>query len=112
MTIIFFPPLVKTLQHWLEEQQAIDIVCIDVREQTVITDYMIICSGRSSRHVKAIAENSMEQMKKEGFRVLNESGLQTAEWVLLDFGEVIAHIMQPATRAFYHLEGLWHAPAS
>ncbi|MCX7115575.1 MAG: ribosome silencing factor [Gammaproteobacteria bacterium] len=105
-------PILTAILHLLDDNQAIDVNCMNVYKQTTITDYMIVCSGRSSRHVKSIAENTREQMKKKGFTVLGESGLQTAEWILLDFGEVIVHVMQPSARAFYHLEGLWQSQAS
>jgi ribosome-associated protein len=107
MTTVNTKPILKAILHLLAENQASDIVSIDVHDQTTITDDMVICSGRSSRHVKAIAENTMEQMKIKGFSVLGESGLQTADWVLLDFGDVVVHVMQPTVRAYYHLEGLW-----
>lgn len=97
----------NTLLHLLDENQAIDVVALDVHEQTSITDQMVICSGRSSRQVKAIAEHVMEKMKAQGFSVLGLSGLQTSEWVLVDFGFLVLHVMQPDTRAFYNLEGLW-----
>lgn len=95
------------LQEALDDIQAKDIITIDVREQTTITDYMVICSGRSSRHVKAIAEQTIEKMKSAGLPALSRSGLDSGEWALIDFGEIILHVMQPESRAFYNLEGLW-----
>lgn len=95
--------LIKTL----EDIKALDVVVIDVRQQTSITDYMVICSGRASRHVKAIAEHIMPIMKTQGYPVLHLSGLEASEWVLVDFGDFVVHIMQPDCRAFYNLEGLW-----
>ena len=103
-------PALKTLLHSLDENQAIDAVVFDVRDHTPITDHMVICGGRSSRQVKAIAEHAIEQMKAKGYLANAVSGLQTAEWVLVDFGDVILHVMQPDTRAFYNLEGLWQSP--
>ena len=91
----------------LDDIQAIDIVTIDVREQTSVTDYMIVCSGRSSRHVTAIAEQVAEQMKAAGLAALSQNGLEAGEWVLIDFGDFVLHVMQNDTRAFYNLEGLW-----
>lgn len=101
----------KALLHLLDENQATDIVTFDVRAFTAITDEMVICSGRSSRQVKAIAEHAMEKMKAQGFPAVGVSGLQTAEWVLVDFGFLVLHVMQPDTRSFYNLEGLWQLPA-
>ena len=100
-------PLLDTLLKALDDIQASDIVVIDVREQTAITDYMIICSGRSSRHVKAIAEQVMVDMKQAGLPAYNQTGLEEGEWALVDFGDFIVHAMQPTSRTFYDLEGLW-----
>lgn len=91
----------------LEEIQAFDVISLDVRKQTPVTDYMIIACGRSSRHVKAIAEQVIETMKKAGYQPLSSTGLTEGEWALVDFGDCILHVMQPNTRAFYNLEGLW-----
>lgn len=93
--------------HFLDEMQASNIVCIDVKDQTSITDEMIICSGRSSRHVTSIAEFVVEHMKHEGHAALSKTGIEHGEWALLDFGDFIVHIMQNDSRAFYNLEGLW-----
>lgn len=97
----------NTLQHILENIQAIDVTVIDVRKHTQITDYMIICSGRSSRHVRSIAEYIMEHMKVAGIPSISHTGLENGEWALVDFGNFIVHILQPSTREFYNLEGLW-----
>lgn len=99
--------LLQAILKSLEDIQATDITIIDVSQQTSITDIMVICSGRSSRHVKAIAETIMEQLKAQGMPSLHQHGLQSSDWVLVDFGDVIVHIMQPESRSFYNLEGLW-----
>ncbi|MFA5959117.1 MAG: ribosome silencing factor [Tatlockia sp.] len=99
----------KELQHALEENQAIDVVVIDVRAQTSVTDYMIVCSGRSSRQVKAIAQLVMEHMKKIGLPSLGQHGLDSGDWALIDFGDFVLHVMQPEARAFYNIEGLWQS---
>jgi ribosome-associated protein len=101
----------KKLQHSLDDIQAIDVVVINVREHTSVTDYMIICSGRSSRHVKAIAETVVDEMKDAGLRALSLTGLEGGDWVLIDFGDYVLHIMQPDSRNFYNLEGLWQEPS-
>jgi ribosome-associated protein len=104
-------PMLKKLLNALDEAQATDIHAMDVRDQTTVTDFMIVCSGRSSRHVKAIAENTVELMKTLGIPALSMTGLETGDWVLIDFADFIVHVMQPESRAFYHLEGLWeHKP--
>jgi len=100
-------PLLKTLLKSLDDTQANDITTIDVSNQTTVTDFMIVCSGRSSRHVKAIAQQIMEQMKAVGLPALSYHGLTSGEWALIDFGDFVVHVMQPESRAFYNLEGLW-----
>lgn len=104
----FLPILLKSL----DDAHAIDTSVIDVSQQTSITDYMIICTGRSSRHVKAIATQIMEQMKAQGIPALHDSGLENAEWALIDFGDFIVHAMLADTRLFYNLEGLWQDNAN
>jgi ribosome-associated protein len=103
--------LLTKLQEALEDIQAIDLMVIDVRDQTSLTDYMIICSGRSSRHVKAIAETVAEKMKAAGLKALSLNGLESGDWALIDFGDFVLHVMQPDSRAFYNLEGLWQHSA-
>jgi ribosome-associated protein len=97
----------NTLQRILEDIQAIDIRIIDVRQHTTITDYMIVCSGRSSRHVRSIAEYAMEHMKAAGIPPISYTGLENGEWALVDFGNFIVHVFQPNMREMYNLEGLW-----
>lgn len=91
----------------LEDVKAQDIVSINVREKTSVTDFMVIASGTSSRHVKSIADNVLEKVKEQGQRPLGSEGLDSGEWALLDLGDVVVHVMQVATRQFYDLERLW-----
>ena len=100
-------PLLKKLLKTLDDAHAIDVTVIDVSEHTTVTDFMVICSGRSSRHVKAIASQVMEHMKTAGLPALSNNGLENGDWALVDFGDFVIHIMQPDSRAFYNLEGLW-----
>lgn len=100
-------PMLQKLLHSLEDIQAVDITVIDVRQQTSITDYMIIASGRASRHVKAIAQKVMDDMKSAGLPALSSTGMELGDWALVDFGDFILHVMQPESRQFYNLEGLW-----
>lgn len=99
--------MLKTLLKSLDDLQAIDVTVIDVRGQTTVTDYMVVCSGRASRHVKAIADSATEQMKHAGVPPLSQNGLESGDWALVDFGDFVLHIMQPDSRAFYNIEGLW-----
>lgn len=98
---------VQSILFYLDEMQAINVTRLDVKEQTSITDEMIVCSGRSSRHVKSIGTFVLEKMKHNGHPTLSTNGLNQGEWVLLDFGDVILHVMQADIRAFYNLEELW-----
>lgn len=91
----------------IEDMKGTDITVLDVRGQTSVTDFMVIASGTSNRHVKSIADNVLDHCKKNGVRPLGIEGQDKSEWVLVDLGDVIAHLMLPATRHFYDLERLW-----
>ena len=99
--------LTEVLIEQLDEHKAVDITTIDVTDKTSIADSLIICTGRSSRHVKAIASNLIAHFKQIKFPPISQTGLETNEWALLDFGDVIVHIMVADVRGFYNLEGLW-----
>lgn len=99
----------QTLLSLLDDMQAQDIKIINVKDISTITDEMIICTGRSSRHVTAIAEDVLEKMKAHGYPALHNTGLSSGEWALIDFGDIILHIMQPDIRSHYDLESLWSA---
>ena len=99
--------LLSLIESELEELQAFETLVLDVKELTTITDTMIITSGRSTRHVKAVAKKLIEKLKAEGARPLSSNGVDQGEWALIDCGEVLIHIMLPQVRAFYHLENLW-----
>lgn len=91
----------------LNDLKGVDITTFDVRGLTSIADTIIICTGRSSRHVKSLAENIIKLAKERHASYIKSEGEKEGEWVLVDLGDVVVHIMQPATRAFYHLEDLW-----
>ena len=99
--------LAQRITDTMEDLKAEDVQTFDVRALTTMTEFMIIASGRSDRQVKAIAEKVIEMAKSIQIRPLGVEGQQQAEWILIDFGDVIAHIMRPATRAYYQLEKLW-----
>lgn len=95
----------------LEDIKAKDITVLDVRHLTALFDTMIIANGDSSRQVKALADNVREKIKEAGGEVLGVEGEQAAEWMLVDAGSVVVHVMHPATRAHYNLEELWGTAA-
>lgn len=96
----------------LDDGKAEDIKAFDVSTLTSIADFMVVATGRSSRQVKALAERVADAARKKKVKPLGMEGEQTSEWVLVDLGDVIVHVMQPETRAFYQLEKLWDsAPA-
>jgi len=98
----------------LENLKALDLVTLDVRERCNFTDYMVFASGTSDRHLKAMADEAVRELKKHGMRPMNVEGDDTpqTEWVLVDFIDVIVHLMMPQTRTLYQLEKLWSAPAA
>ena len=98
-------------QDALDDLKALEPVTLDVRELSSVTDYLLVASGTSSRHVKSLAENVLMKAKASGVRPLGVEGERIGEWVLVDFGDVVVHVMQPATRSFYDLERLWSVQA-
>ena len=90
-----------------DEKKAEDILVMDMQDVTVITDYFVICTGRSGIQVQAITDNIEEKMEEAGIRVNHREGYREAKWVLLDYGSVIVHVFQDEDRAFYDLERLW-----
>lgn len=102
--------LLPLVMDALEELRARNITTLDVRELTSVADTMVVASGTSNRHVKALADNLVETAKKHGHRPLGVEGQQSADWVLVDLGDVLVHVMSPATREFYDLERLWSMP--
>ena len=91
----------------LEDIKAQDLVRLDVREMTTVTDYMVVASGTSNRHIQALVENVAEQAKAAGHRPIGVEGEDGGEWVLLDLDDVLVHVMLPKVREFYNLEKLW-----
>jgi ribosome-associated protein len=99
--------LTKLAVAAIEDLKGQDVKVLDVRALTAITDSMVICTGTSSRHVKSIAENVVTAFKEKGLRPRGIEGLDQGEWVLVDLGGVLVHVMQTQARAFYQLEKLW-----
>lgn len=96
----------------LEDMKAVDIQVIDVRNKTSITDFFVIASGTSDRHVKSCAETVAFQAKQAGESVLGQEGLSEGEWALIDLNGVVVHVMQARVRDFYQLERLWKVDVS
>jgi ribosome-associated protein len=92
----------------IQERKVVDLVILDVRKQTTIADVFIICSGKSSRQVVAIADNVQSELKDHGIKPLHVEGKTEGQWVLMDYGHVLIHIFFESARAFFDLEGLWH----
>jgi len=99
--------LKKVALEALQTLKAVDVVDINVRDMTSVTDYMLIASGTSSRHVKSIADAVIVACKKSGATPLGVEGEREGEWVLVDLGDVVIHVMRPAVREFYGLEKIW-----
>jgi ribosome-associated protein len=101
----------QVVAHALDDLKALETTFLDVRHLTTVTDAMAIASGRSDRHVRAIANAVIEQSKKAGFRPIGVEGSNAGEWVLVDLGDLVVHVMLPRVREFYNLEKLWDIAA-
>ncbi len=91
----------------LEDIKATDIAVLDTNKLSSLFERMVIASGNSNRQTRALADNVVVKLKERGEEILGREGEETGEWILIDLGEVIVHIMQPAVRAYYNLEELW-----
>ncbi len=98
---------VRLMAAAADSVRANDIVALDLRELTIVTDFFLICTGKSSIQIRAIADRIEERLREQGVRKLRIEGYQEATWILLDYGDVVAHIMAEEQRAFYNLEGFW-----
>jgi ribosome-associated protein len=101
--------LLKDIVHWLDEAKAEEVVTIDLAGKSSIGDFMVIASGRSDRHVGAIAEQIQRKLKEKGLGRVRIEGLEACDWVLLDTGDIIVHVFRPEVRDFYNLEKMWSA---
>jgi len=89
------------------DKKAVDLTVLDVQGVSSVTDYFLVCSGRSAPHVKTIADAIREELKADGVRPLHTEGQPESGWVLLDYGDVLMHVFLEDTRAYYALERLW-----
>ncbi len=103
--------LKKLVLKTLKDHKGINIVTLDVRKLTSVTDYMIICSGTSNRHVKTLADYVVTNAKAQHFRPFGVEGDKENEWILVDLIDVVVHIMLVPVRTFYNLEKLWDVKA-
>ena len=100
----------KLVLESLEDSKAENVTSIDIAGKSALGDYMVVVSGRSNRHVTAIAEHLIDDLKAEGFGSPRIEGLETGDWVLIDAGDIIVHVFRPEIREFYSLEKMWAAP--
>ncbi len=100
-------PLLALVLEQLDEDQAQDVVTIDLEGKTSIADYMVIGSGRSTRQVASMAQKLAEKIKQAGFGPVKLEGLTAADWVLVDAGDIVIHLFRPEVRSFYNLERMW-----
>jgi ribosome-associated protein len=107
-----WPPLVQAVLKQLDEAKAEQIVAVDLTGKSSVADTMVVASGRSNRHVNAIADQVVDALEKQGQKNLRIEGIPQCDWVLVDAGDVIVHVFRPEVRSFYNLEKLWstHVP--
>jgi ribosome-associated protein len=93
--------------RWLDDAKAENVVLIDLKGKSSIGDYMLVATGRSDRHVGAIAEQIQRKLKEQGYGRVRVEGLEACDWVLIDAGDIIVHVFRPEVREFYNLEKMW-----
>jgi ribosome-associated protein len=101
--------LLGQIATWLDDAKAENVVTIDIRGKSSIGDYMVIASGRSDRHVGAIAEQLQRKLKEGGRARVRIEGQPQCDWVLIDIGDIVVHVFRPEVREFYNLEKMWSA---
>lgn len=97
----------QTVVTSLEDDKAEDIVAIDIRGRSSFADVLVVASGRSARHVGALADHVMRKLKDAGVKEVKVEGLPQADWVLVDAGDVVVHLFRPEVRSFYNIEKIW-----
>ena len=101
--------VLKLVLNSLEDSKSEEIVTIDISDKSSLGDYMVVASGRSHRHVSAVSDHLIRNLKNAGFGTAKVEGLPSCDWVLVDIGDVIVHIFRPEVRDFYNLEKMWQA---
>ncbi|MFM9889114.1 MAG: ribosome silencing factor [Rickettsiales bacterium] len=104
-------PLCKTLGAILDDNKAEDITMLNLKDKCSFADFMIVASGRSSRHVSALAHYVVDGLKKAGQQPMSVEGRETGDWVLIDAGNIVVHVFRPEIRQFYNIEKMWALPA-
>jgi ribosome-associated protein len=99
--------LLAHVLNWLDEAKAENVVTIDIKNKSSLGDYMVIASGRSDRHVGAVAEQIQRKLKEEGHGKARIEGQAHCDWVIVDIGDIIVHVFRPEVREFYNLEKMW-----
>ena len=103
--------LAHKLKSFIDDKLGENIVCLDLRGISTVTDFLIIATGKADTHVKSIAESMVDEMKKEGMRPLASEGLSSGTWACVDYADVIVHIMRKNERETYNLEAIWGGAA-
>jgi ribosome-associated protein len=104
-----WPPVVAAVLKQLDDAKAEQVIAMDLSGKSTIADTMVVASGRSNRHVNAIADQVVDELAKHGFKNIRIEGVPQCDWVLVDAGDVIIHVFRPEVRSFYNLEKLWAA---
>lgn len=97
----------QTVVTALKEKKGVDVLVLDIQEQSLIADYFVIATGNSTVHLQALAQYGKEKLEEEGLTPLRTEGFREAQWILLDYGSVIVHLFLPDQRTYYNLERLW-----
>jgi ribosome-associated protein len=104
-----WPPMISAVLRQLDDAKAEQVVAMDLSGKSTIADTMIVATGRSNRHVNAIADQVIDELSKHGMKNIRIEGVPQCDWVLVDAGDVIVHVFRPEVRSFYNLEKLWAA---
>jgi ribosome-associated protein len=99
--------ILQVIQDTLEDAKAKDVIMLDVSKISDFTDCMVVASGTSNRHVTSVADKVVDKLRELGLRPIGMEGLKTGDWALVDFGDVVVHVMREQIRDFYNLEKLW-----